>query len=186
MTADETNPWQIRHSDLKYENAWIAVTHHDVLRPDGKPGIYGVVHFKSLALGVIVLDDEMNTWLVGQYRFPLERYSWEIPEGGGDPAIERLLSIKRELKEEAGIEAATWRHLVHFDLSNSTTDEVGTIWLATDLSFGEAKPDGDEVIVQRKVPFEEAYAMTLDGRITDAISIMAIQRVRLMQLEGTL
>lgn len=183
---DEENPWRTLSTEIRYDNPWITVAHSDVINPAGGPGVYGTVHFKSLALGVIVLDDEMNTYLVGQWRYPLERYSWEIPEGGGDPNIEPLVSIQRELREETGIEAAHWRRLLQLDLSNSVSDEVATVWLATGLSFGEASPDDTESLQLKRVPFEEAYAMALDGRITDAISVAAILRVKLLQLAGEL
>nr|ART39905.1 J521 [uncultured bacterium] len=182
----EENPWQTLTFNVRYDNPWITVTHHDVLKPNGEPGIYGTVHFKNLALGVIVLDDEMNTWLVGQYRYPLDHYSWEIPEGGGDPVIDPLVSIQRELKEETGIEAQSWRRLLQMELSNSVSDEEAIVFLATDLSFGKATPDDTEDLALKKLPFDEAYAMALDGRITDAISVVAILRVRLLQLEGQL
>jgi 8-oxo-dGTP pyrophosphatase MutT (NUDIX family) len=171
---------------VRYDNPWITVRHSDVLKPSGGPGIYGTVHFKSLALGVVVLDDEMHTYLVGQWRYPLGRYSWEIPEGGGDRNIDTLTGIQRELREETGIEAANWRQILVLDLSNSVTDEVATVFLATGLSFGESEPDDTEALQLRRVPFEEAYAMALDGRITDAISVAAILRVKLLQLEGKL
>jgi 8-oxo-dGTP pyrophosphatase MutT (NUDIX family) len=182
----EDNPWRTLSTEVRYDNAWITISHHDVLRPRGSPGIYGTVHFKHLALGVVVLDDEMNTYLVGQWRYPLQQYSWEIPEGGGEEGIDRLTSIQRELKEETGIEAANWRELFHIHLSNSVTDEVATIYLATGLSFGAAEPDDTEALQLRKLPFEDAYQMALDGRITDAISVAALQRVKLLQLEGKL
>jgi 8-oxo-dGTP pyrophosphatase MutT (NUDIX family) len=182
----EINPWRTLSSDTRYETPWITVTHHDVLTPSGTAGIYGVVHFKHHALGIVLLDSEMNTWLVGQYRFPLGRYSWEIPEGGGD-SNDRLESARRELKEETGIEAATWRLL--FDdlaLSNSVSDELATIYLATDLTFGDATPDETERLQLRRLPFDEAVAMALDGRITDIMSVLAILTVHLLQLQGAL
>jgi 8-oxo-dGTP pyrophosphatase MutT (NUDIX family) len=181
---DAENPWRTLSSEVRYDNPWISVTHADVITPGGSAGIYGTVHFKSLALGVIVLDSEMHTYLVGQWRYPLGRYSWEIPEGGGDPAVDPLLSIQRELKEETGIEAESWRPLMQIDLSNSVTDEVAMVWLATGLSFGEAQPEDTEALQLKRVPFDEAYAMALDGRITDAISVAALLRLRLLQLEG--
>jgi 8-oxo-dGTP pyrophosphatase MutT (NUDIX family) len=184
--SDEENPWRTLSTEVRYDNPWIAVTHAEVLTPGGNRGIYGTVHFKGLALGVIVLDEEMNTYLVGQWRFPLERYSWEIPEGGGDPNIDPLVSIQRELREETGIEAAIWRRLMTLDLSNSVSDEVATIWLATGLSFGAPEPDDTEALQLKRLPFEEAYAMALDGRITDAISVAAILRVKLLQVAGEL
>ena len=128
----------------------------------------------------------MHTYLVGQWRYPLGRYSWRYPKAGGDPDVDPLLSIQRELREETGIEAASWRQLMRLDLSNSVTDEVAMVWLATGLSFGEAQPEETEALQVKRGPFGEAYAMALDGRITDAISVAAILRVRLLELESGL
>jgi 8-oxo-dGTP pyrophosphatase MutT (NUDIX family) len=182
----EENPWRTLTADVRYDNPWITVTHHDVLKPSGEPGIYGTVHFKRLALGAVVLDDEMNTWLVGQYRFALERYSWEIPEGGGDRQSDSLQGVQRELKEETGIDARSWAPLLQMHLSNSVSDELAIVYLARDLSFGNADPDDTEELAVMKLPFAEAYEMVVDGRITDAISVAAILRVRLLQAEGRL
>lgn len=182
----EENPWRTLTYSVRYDNPWIAVTHHDVLKPNGEPGIYGTVHFKNLAIGIVVLDDEMNTWLIGQFRYPLERYSWEIPEGGGDRAIDPLESARRELREEAGIEAAHWRELLRMDLSNSVTDEEAVIYLATGLTYGEASPEDTEQLQVHCLPFAEAIAMVERGKIRDAITVAALMKVRLMQLEGTL
>ena len=184
--ASEENSWRTLTIKIRYDNPWITVTHHDVLKPNGEPGIYGAVHFKNLAIGVIVLDEEMNTWLVGQYRYPLDRYSWEIPEGGGLRAVDPLLSAQRELKEETGLEARQWRLIQRLELSNSVTDEQAIIFLATGLSYGEAAPEDTEALEQRRVSFDEAYAMVQDGRITDSLSVAAILKVRLMRLEGLL
>lgn len=183
MTQSESNPWQVNSSETRYDNAWIQVVHHEVTTPAGQPGIYGIVHFKHLAVGVLPVDDEGNVWLVGQYRLALGRYSWEIPEGGGVLDEETLISAQRELKEETGIEARDWRKLLEADLSNSATDERATIYLATGLTQGEPQPEDTEVLALRKLPFVEVYAMALDGRITDVMSVLAILRYRLLQLE---
>ena len=182
----QSNPWQTLSSDLIYENTWIAVTEHQVVNPGGGRGIYGTVHFKHVAVGVIPLDDEGNTWLVGQYRYPLGRYSWEIPEGGGEIGVDPLESAKRELREETGIEAATWQPLLEADLSNSVSDERAYLYLATGLTLGEAAPEESESLALRKLPFAEVYAMALDGRISDAMSLCAILRVRLLLDEAGL
>jgi 8-oxo-dGTP pyrophosphatase MutT (NUDIX family) len=176
------DPWQTLSSELRYENAWIEVTEHQVINPGGGAGIYGTVRFKHLAVGVLPIDDEGNTWLVGQYRYPLKRYSWEIPEGGGEPGVDPLESAQRELREETGIEAARWQRLVELDLSNSVTDEHAVIYLATGLSFGLPQPEETESLSLMQVGFDEAYEMVRDGRITDAMSVAAILRYRLLQL----
>lgn len=167
---------------MAYENAWITVWHDEVDRPDGSPGIYGVVHFANLAVGVVALDAQDRIALVGQHRYTLDAYSWEIPEGGvpaGEPAVE---GARRELREETGVEAATWHELARMDLSNSITDERAVLFLATDLTHGDADPEPTEALESRWVPFDEALAMTIDGRITDIISVAAIQRVALARL----
>jgi 8-oxo-dGTP pyrophosphatase MutT (NUDIX family) len=184
--ADESNPWQTLSSEVSYDNAWITVTHRDVINPSGGPGIYGLVHYKNLAIGILPIDTEGNTWLVGQYRYPTGHYTWEIPEGGGDPAIDPIVSAQRELREETGIEAASWRLLLQMELSNSVSDEVAYIYVATDLTYGESSPEETEQLTVKKVPLTEAIAMALDGRITDAMSLAALMRARIDLDEGTL
>jgi 8-oxo-dGTP pyrophosphatase MutT (NUDIX family) len=141
-----------------------------------------VVHFRNAAAGVVVLDDSNQLLLVGQHRYTLDAYSWEIPEGGVAPHEDPLDGIQRELREETGVSAREWRQIGTYALSNSITDELGMLWLATGLSEGEASPDPTEDLAVRWVPFDEALAMTIDGRITDAVSIMGIQRVALARL----
>jgi 8-oxo-dGTP pyrophosphatase MutT (NUDIX family) len=162
-----------------YENPWITVWHDEGDRPDGSPGIYGVVHFANLAAGVVVFDEEDRIVLVGQHRYTLGEDSWEIPEGGVPPTESPLEGIMRELREETGLEATDWRELCRLDLSNSVTDERAVLFSATGLRHGDAAPEPTESIEVRWVPFDEAVAMTMDGRITDAMSVAAIQRVAL-------
>ena len=166
-----------------YENPWITVWHDEVTRPDGSPGIYGVVHFANAAAGVIVLDDQDRTLLVGQHRYTLDEVSWEIPEGGVPDGETSIDGAKRELLEETGLQAATWMELARLTLSNSVSDERAVLYLATDLTqTDEASPEPSEALDLRWVPFREALAMTLDGRITDAMSVVAIQRVALARM----
>ncbi len=172
MTED--NPWQRHGTEVRYENDWIRVREDTVTRPDGAPGIYGVVEVRTFATGVVPLDREAQTYLVGQYRYPLDRYSWEIPEGGGDKAVSPRASAARELREETGLEATAWHFTGVVHTSNCITDEVGYLYVATDLSVGEADPDGDEVLEVRRLPFREALAMALDGRITDSMSVVGL------------
>lgn len=180
------NPWKILSSEEKYDNKWINVTEHQVLNPAGGPGIYGVVSFKHLAIGVIALDEDMNTYLVGQYRFPLEAYSWEIPEGGGSFDDEPLDTAKRELLEETGLVAHSWKPLLQMHLSNSVSDEVALVFLARNLEQHAPMPEETEDLTIRKLPFAEAYRMVKEYQITDSISVAAIQKVQLMVLEGEL
>ena len=168
---------------IAYENPWITVWHDEVTRPDGSPGIYGVVHFANTAAGVIVLDDQDRTLLVGQHRYTLDEVSWEIPEGGVPAGETTLEGARRELLEETGLQAATWLELARLTLSNSVSDERAILYLAKDLTQTEsAAPEPSESLELRWVPFDEALAMTLDGRITDAMSVVAIQRVALARL----
>ncbi len=180
--APESSPWRRRSRRVAYENAWITVWHDEVTRPDGEPGIYGVVHYTGVAVGVVAIDGADNVVLVGQYRYPLDVYSWEIPEGGVPFDEDPLDGARRELREETGIDAANWRGIGRFHLSNSISDEAAVAYLATGLTAGTPSPDGTEALVIRRVPFDEALAMTLDGRITDALSVLALQRVGLTRL----
>jgi len=179
----ENNPWKILSSEQLYENPWISLTEYQVINPGGGKGIYGKVHFKNRAVGIIPIDDEGNIYLVGQFRFVLDAYSWEIPEGGAPFSEDLLTSAKRELKEETGIEAGQWRKLLDIHLSNSVSDEVSTVYLATGLTFTDAAPEETEEIQVKKLPFEEAYQMVLNGEITDSLSIAGILRTKLLLQE---
>jgi 8-oxo-dGTP pyrophosphatase MutT (NUDIX family) len=177
--AATIGPWRRHTRRLAYENDWITVWHDVVTRPDGGAGVYGVVHFANLAAGVVVLDKADRLLLVGQYRYPLDAMSWEIPEGGVAASETALDGIARELREETGVEATGWRELARVHLSNSVSDEAGVVYAAIAVATGEASPEPTEQIEVRWVPFYEALAMTTDGRITDALSIIGIQRVAL-------
>ena len=180
------NPWTILCTKPIYENPWIRVVEHDVLNPKGKPGIYGVVHLQHIATGVIPIDADGCTTLVGQYRFPLKQYSWEIPEGGGKFGVPPLESAQRELAEETGLLAREWRPLLTAHLSNSITDEVAHTFLAWDLEQGMAEPEDTEELQLRRVPFREAYDMAMRGDITDMIAVASLLKARLLALEGAL
>jgi len=172
-------PWRRRTRRQVYANAWITVWHDEVDRPDGSPGIYGVVHFANEAVGSVVLDDDDRVLLVGQHRYTIDRYSWEIPEGGspsGEPAVE---GAKRELLEETGVTADDWRPIRHFTLSNSISDESGVLFAARARSLEAPSPDPTEDLAIRWVPFDEAIAMIDRAEIVDAMSIMALQAVAL-------
>lgn len=168
------NRWKTTESRVIYDNAWINVKEDQVINPKGGKGIYGTVHFKNLAIGIIPLDDDQNTWLVGQWRYPLDEYSWEIPMGGGKIGVDKLISAQRELKEETGLSAAKWTEILKIHTSNSVTDETGFIYLAEDLTMGETEFEDTEDIQVMKLPFAEAVAMCMDGRITDSLSLAAI------------
>ncbi len=172
------NPWKTLFREDIYENPWIKLEEHQVINPAGGRGIYGQVHFKNIALGIIPLDKHQNTWLVGQHRYPLVEWSWEIPEGGGPIKKNILKSAKRELKEETGLSAKKWTQVLKIHLSNSVTDEVGFIFLAEDVKEGKSKHEATEADMKVwKLPFQEALDMVLTEKITDALSIAGILKV---------
>ena len=171
------NPWQTLSSAVSYENPWLSIRHEEVLTPAGTPGIYGVVSFKNKAVGVIPLDDAGNTWLVGQHRYPLDEYSWEIPEGGCPLGTDPLESAKRELKEETGLEADRWTKIARIHTSNSATDEEGFLYVAEGLTEGDHEPEDTEDLRIWKLPLAEAVDMVMSSRITDALSVSGLLMV---------
>ncbi len=186
MTQRRRGDWTLLDQREVYGNPWITLTEHRVLNPSGNPGIYGVVHFRNLAIGIVALEDDGDIWLVGQHRFPLDAYSWEIPEGGAPLDEDPLAGARRELKEETGIEALTWREIGRLHLSNSVSDEAGIIYLATGLSHGAAAPEETEALGLRRLPASEAYRMARHGELTDSLTVAGLYRLRLMALEGEL
>jgi 8-oxo-dGTP pyrophosphatase MutT (NUDIX family) len=180
------NPWTILSQQPVYDNKWIGLTEFQVINPGGGKGIYGKVHFKNMAIGILPLDEEGNTWLVGQYRFPLDQYSWEIPEGGGEHGVTPVESAQRELREETGLVAREWTPILEMHLSNSVTDEKAVIFLARQMEQHEAMPEETEQLVVRKLPFEEVFQMVQKGQITDSMSVAAILKVKMMLMNGDL
>jgi len=183
---ESVNPWSTLTSRQIYDNAWIGVVEHQVLNPRGNPGIYGTVHFKNLAVGAIVVDRHGYTYLVGQYRYPLGYYSWEIPEGGGARDVDPVVSAQRELAEETGLTARRWQKLLEMDLSNSTTDERAICFLAWDLEIGEPAPEDAELLAVKRLPFLDAVAMVERGEIRDAMSVASILMLHGLALRGRL
>ncbi|MDX2002155.1 MAG: NUDIX hydrolase [Chitinophagales bacterium] len=183
---DEESPWTKLGVRTIYDNPWIHVEEHEVLDPKGNPSIYGVVHTKNLAIGILPLDEDYNTYLVGQFRFPLDRYSWEIVEGGGKPGISPIESGKRELKEETGLEAKEWIEIMTIHTSNCIADETAILFVAKGLTQGAAEPDDNEKLQVAKLPFSEVYQMVLEGRITDSMSVCTILRAHTLIQEGKL
>jgi 8-oxo-dGTP pyrophosphatase MutT (NUDIX family) len=172
--ADRSNPWTTLASRLVYENPWIRVREDRVLRPDGVPGIYGVVEFKNRAVGVLPVDDLGRIWLVGQYRYPLQAYSWEIPEGGSPASESPQETAHRELREETGLTAGRLELVATAHLSNSVSNEVGYVYRATELTQGDDDPEGTERIAARRFEWDEAWRMLEQGEITDSLSVMAL------------
>lgn len=183
---DSLNPWLTLSEQEAYANPWISISHREVLNPAGNPGIYGVVHFKNVAVGIVPLDAAGYTWLVGQYRYTLQRYSWEIPEGGGPLGTDPLMAAKRELLEETGITARRWTPLLEMHTSNSVTDEYGVAYIAQELEMGEAQPEETEQLHVRRLPFTEVVDMVLNGEITDALSMIAVLKVNEWLRQGVI
>jgi len=179
------NPWKTKSKKEVYRNPWIVVEDHEAINPSGGESQYGVVKFQNLAVGVVALTEDAQTYLVGQHRYPLDSYSWEIPEGGCPIGTDPLKSAKRELVEETGITAKMYERIATLFLSNSVTDEKAIVYLATDLTMGESEPEPTENITVKKLPFKEAFNMVMAGEIQDAISVAAILKVKLLLEERT-
>jgi 8-oxo-dGTP pyrophosphatase MutT (NUDIX family) len=183
MSSDE-NPWIILDQKDVYENPWIRLTEYQVINPSGGKGIYGKVHYKHIAVGIIPLDSDWNTWLVGQYRFPLNQYTWEIPEGGGRMDEDPLDAAKRELLEETGLVAREWTKILTMHLSNSVSDELSVIYLAREIEMQTSAPEETEQLVIKKLHFDEVADMMREGKITDSMSVASILQIQLMISRG--
>jgi 8-oxo-dGTP pyrophosphatase MutT (NUDIX family) len=184
QTPDHPNPWKTLSSRTHYENPWIRVREDQVIRPDGLPGIYGVVEFKNRAIGVLPVEDDGSVWLVGQYRYPLNAYSWEIPEGGCPESESPEATARRELHEETGMTAGQIELLATSHLSNSVSDELGYLYRATDLHHGENNPEGTEQLTVRRFEWSEVCRMLKAGEITDSLSVMALLHEAVRRLEA--
>ncbi len=168
------NPWKTLSEKEVYSNPWIKISHHEVINPSGGKGIYGVVSFRNKAIGVVPVDDELHTYLVGQFRYTLNEYSWEIPEGGGPEGEEPAITAVRELREETGLQAGSLELLGKIHTSNSVTDEVGYLFLAKDLKQLDSSPEETEDITVRRIPLAQAVQMVESGEITDSLSMTGI------------
>ncbi len=172
--GEPKNPWKTLAQRLVYQNPWIKVREDQVLRPDGRPGIYGVVEFQNRAVGVLPVAADGSIWLVGQYRYPLGAYSWEIPEGGSPFLESPEQTALRELREETGLIAGRIEPVATIHLSNSVCDEIGYVFRATDLTQGDAEPEGSEELQVKRISWDDAWAMLATGEITDSLSVVAI------------
>ncbi len=177
-TAVTIGPWQRLSSAVVYDNRWIAVRHESVITPAGTEGIYGVVHFKSRAIGIIPVDDEGHTWLVRQFRYTLNQHLWEIPMGGGPLDEDPQQTARRELEEETGLQARELREVMRLFVSKSVTDEEGVVYLAHGLTRGEARLEETEADLEvLRLPLAEAVQWVMDGKITDVISCAGLLKV---------
>lgn len=180
------NPWQVKGVSHAFENDWFRIDEHDVIRPDGAKGYYGVIRIRRLAVGVLPIEADGRVHLVGQWRFPLGRYSWEMPEGGAEPGENARECAERELAEETGLRAGSWTQVLEMDLSNSLTDERAVMFIATGLTPGEAQPDETEVLKHRTAHFLDVLARVADGRIRDAMTVATVLRAHHMAVTGQL
>ena len=172
------NPWKPQASKKIYENPWFTLREDEVINPGGGISNYGKINFKNIAIGIIPLDKDNNTWLVGQYRYVPDCYSWEIPMGGGALNIDPLESAKRELKEETGLSASHWQELMKLHTSNSVTDERSVVYVARELTQGETEFEETEDLLIQKLPLDEAIERTLSGEITDAVSVCGLLKLK--------
>jgi 8-oxo-dGTP pyrophosphatase MutT (NUDIX family) len=171
------NNWKTINSTSVYGNPWIEIDHREVINPAGNKGIYGLVKFKNKAIGIIPIDENGDIYLVGQFRYAIDAYSWEIPEGGGAMDTDPLDSAKRELKEETGLQASTWTKLARIHTSNSATDEEGFLFVAEGLTQCEAEPEETEELSVKRLPLQEAVEMVMRSEITDSLSVCGILMV---------
>lgn len=178
---EKENPWTTLSSKEIYDNPWIQLEEHQVLNPNGGKGIYGKVHFKNLAIGVIPIFENGDTILVGQYRYPLDAYSWEIPEGGGLLNTDPLISAKRELLEETGLSANKWTKLLEMHLSNSVSDEHSIIYVAEMLTEGDAEPEETEQLQIKRLPLVETFELVMKGEITDSMSVAGLLKLKVLR-----
>ena len=184
MSGDKVGPWTVQSTKTVFDNPWISLVDHQVTHPNGAAGQYSVVRFKNLAVGVLPIDENGDVWLVGQHRFPHDRYSWEVPEGGAPLNEDPLEAAKRELAEETGLRANAWSELIRFDLSNSVTDENAVCYLAWDLSHGEAAPEPSEELTIKRVSFRALFEMVLKGEISDSLTIVMTLMAHAKALRG--
>lgn len=183
---EEDDPWIVKGVTRPFENEWFRIDAHAVIHPGGAEGVYTVIRPRRLAVGVLPLEADGSVHLVGQWRFPLQRYSWEIPEGGAEPGETALACAQRELEEETGLRAGAWAPMLEMDLSNSLTDEQGVVFLATELTPGQAQPEAVEVLKHRRAPFLDVLARAADGRIRDSLTVAAVLRAHHMAVTGEL
>lgn len=176
--SDSSRHWRTLHSRTVHTSPWLDMLENAVITPGGNESRYSHVHFKNFGIAILPIAENGDTWIVGQYRYPIGQYTWEIPEGGGPVEKDPLASAKRELKEEAGIKAERWDLIQKAFMSDSATNEYAYSYMARDLDIGEPEPEEDEELELRRIPFEELFQMVLDGRVQDSLTIMTVLRAR--------
>ena len=178
--------WKSLRHEVVFQNPWIRIESHDVVAPTGRECHYGLVRFNNRAVGVLPLYDDGTVALVGQARFALGTFSWEMPEGGVPEGEDPLDGAKRELREETGLTAANWQEILRFDMSNSVTDEIAVLYLATGLSAGESEPDETENLFAARVPFSQLLKAVIMGQVRDGLTVASVLRVHHMAVSGEL
>jgi len=186
MSADPSNPWTTLAVEARFEDPWIRVEEHAVINAAGTRASYGLVRFKKRGVGIVPVDAEGHTFLVGQWRYPLGRYLWEIPEGGHAPEEDAIDAARRELREEVGVTARSWRQMLRMQMSTALTDERVACFLAWNLEPAASEPDPQEVLAVRRLPLVEAIDLVRRGEISDAVSIAALLRLDAMIARGEL
>lgn len=176
--SDSSDHWKKLHSRTIHTSPWIDLMEDQVITPGGNESRYSYVHFRNFGIGILPIAENGDTWIVGQYRYPIGCYTWEIPEGGGPIEVDPLTSAKRELKEEAGITAERWDLIQEAFVSDSATDEYAYLYIARELEIGDPQPEEDEKLELRRIPFEELFQMVLEGRVQDSLTIMTVLRAR--------
>lgn len=185
-TVDITSPWTTNATAVPYENQWIRIEHNEVTTPGGSDGVYGVVRFKNRAVGVLPVDEHDHTWLIGQYRYALDEYTWEMPAGGCPEGELVEETARRELLEEAGLAAGTLSPLLsRVHLTNSVTDETGWVFVATDLTMVAPEPEDTEELALWRLPVDDAINMVLQDEISDAFTVMALLRLHAIRTSQT-
>lgn len=183
---EDGNPWRVKGQSTAFENGWFRIESQDVINPAGNPAVYSVVRIRRRAVGVLPIEPDGSVHMVGQWRFPLGRYSWEMPEGGAEPGEALEACAHRELAEETGVRAGRLEKILEMDLSNSLTDEMATVFLAFDLTPGEAAPEEVEILNKRTAPFKDVLARVANGEIRDAMTVAAVLRAHHMAVTGAL
>jgi 8-oxo-dGTP pyrophosphatase MutT (NUDIX family) len=169
------SPWRTVGGREVYRNPWLTVTEYQVIRPDGKPGIYGVVD-PGDNVTIVALEDDERVWLVSEFLYPLQTAEWFLPTGAVERGEDILAAAQRELAEETGLRAAEWMELGAYPLSPGISAQIGYIFLARGLRRGDAAPEGTEHITMRLAPLSEALEACLRNEIRATLAVIGIWR----------